>query len=159
MPMSPRTRKLAKTVGGGGAAIALIALVASWEGKSNDPYQDLVGVWTVCFGETNVPMRRYSDAECSEMLADSLDGYAKGVLEVTPGLYGHDNQLIAATSLAYNIGQANYKRSTARKLWNAGDLAGGCRALLRWNRAGGRVVRGLVNRRNAEYRVCMAGLE
>lgn len=151
--------RLAKTVGGTGIAAALISLVAMWEGKENDPYQDLVGVWTVCYGQTGVPMRRYSDAECEAMLTDSLDEYAKGVLDVTPGLKGHGNQIIAATSLAYNIGQANYARSTARRLWNAGDLKGGCNALLRWNRAGGRVVRGLVNRRAAEYRVCMAGLQ
>lgn len=178
---TPARARLAKTVGGGGAAIALLALVAMWEGKSNDPYRDIVGVWTVCYGETNVRMRAYSDAECDEMLADSLDGYARGVLEVTPGLRGHPHQTIAATSLAYNIGQSAYSRSTARRLWNAGDMAGGCRALTRYNKvrvpasqvaryrargerctSSGEVwyctVRGLTRRREAEYRVCMTGL-
>jgi len=44
---------------GTGAAAALIALVGAWEGKRNDPYRDIVGVWTVCYGETNVAMRRW----------------------------------------------------------------------------------------------------
>ncbi|TXH56493.1 MAG: lysozyme [Desulfurellales bacterium] len=147
---------LAKTLGGTGAAAALIALVAAWEGKSNDPYADLRGIATVCYGETNVPMRRYSDAECREMLAKSLNKYASEVKRLSPRLEG--NQLLAATSLTYNIGSAAYARSTARRRFNAGDLRGGCEALTWFNRAGGRVIPGLVNRRRAEYRVCIADL-
>lgn len=147
---------LAKTLGGTGAAAALIALVAAWEGKSNDPYFDLVNRATVCFGETNVPMRRYSDAECEAMLAKSLDRYAGDVRKLSPNLKG--NQLIAATSVAYNVGSAAYARSTARRRFNAGDLRGGCEALTWFNRAGGKVVKGLANRRRAEYRVCIQDL-
>lgn len=150
---------LAKTLGGTGAAAALLALVAAWEGKSNDPYEDPLvrGLMTVCYGETNVPMRRYSDAECREMLAKSLNKYASEVKRLSPRLEG--NQLLAATSLTYNAGVGAYARSTARKRFNAGDLKGGCEALTWFNRAGGRVVKGLVNRRRAEYRICMTGLQ
>lgn len=148
--------RLAKTVGGAGIAASLIALVAAWEGKSNDPYQDLVGVWTVCYGETNVPMRRYTDAECKAMLADSLDAYANDVKRLTPRLEG--NQLIAATSLSYNIGISAYARSTVRRRFNAGDLRGGCDAFLMWTKAGGREVKGLSRRRKAERCVCLEGI-
>ncbi len=76
MPIEPMeqpkgNKRLNKTVGGG-AAILLIGLVGAWEGKRNDPYKDIVGVPTVCYGETRVQMRRYSDAECKDMLADGL---------------------------------------------------------------------------------------
>jgi lysozyme len=150
---------LAKTVGGAGLAAALIALVAQWEGKSNDPYFDVIanGVWTVCYGETNVPMRRYSDAECEAMLADSLGNYGKTVKELTPNISG--NQLIAATSLAYNIGGNAYARSTVRRRFRLGDTKGACDAFLMWTRAGGREVRGLRNRREAERRICLTGLD
>jgi len=150
--------RLAKTVGGAGIAASLIALVAAWEGKSNDPYEDPLvrNLMTVCYGETNVPMRRYSDAECEAMLADSLDKYAKDVRKLSPGLKG--NQLIAATSVTYNVGVATYARSTARRRFDAGDLRGGCEALTWFNRAGGRVVKGLQRRRAAEYRICVADL-
>lgn len=60
-----------KAVTGGVAAAALtlaVPLIAKWEGKRNDPYRDIVGVKTVCYGETRVPMRPYSDAECTAML-------------------------------------------------------------------------------------------
>lgn len=149
--------KLIATIGATAAAAAL-ALVMPWEGKSNDPYQDVVGVWTTCYGETRVEMRRYTDAECEAMLADAVGDFGGAVLERNPNLREHPYVLAAATSLTYNIGKSAYARSTAARRFAAGDLRGGCHAMLRWNKAGGRVVRGLVNRRQAEYRVCMTGL-
>ena len=149
--------RLTALVGTGAAGLLLVA-VAAFEGKSNDPYLDLVKVPTVCFGETRVEMRRYSDAECEEMLADGLGDFATGVLERNPGLSDRPYQLAAATSLSYNIGLGNYRGSTAARRFSAGNYAGGCKAMLRWNRAGGRVVKGLTNRRAAEYRICMTGL-
>lgn len=135
------------------------ALVSQWEGKSNDPYQDIVGVWTACYGETRVEMRHYSDAECEAMLAEAVGDFGAAVLDRNPNLRQHPHALAAATSLSYNIGKSAYARSTAARRFAAGDIAGGCSAIRMWNKAGGRVVRGLVNRRNAEYRLCMTGLE
>lgn len=63
----------------------------------------------------------------------------------------------AFVSLAYNIGPGAFCSSTLVKKLNAGDYAGACAEILRWNRSGGRVVPGLVNRRQAEYRACVAG--
>lgn len=148
--------KLAAVVGT--AAAGLIAVVAQFEGKSNDPYLDIVNVATVCFGETNVPMRRYSDAECEEMLAESLAGYGAAVLKRNPELRGHDPQLLAAVSLSYNVGPAAYNRSTVAKRFSAGDWKGACDAFLRFNRAGGRVVAGLTKRRQKEREICLRGL-
>lgn len=149
--------KLAATVGAGAAAL-LIATVAQWEGKRNDPYRDIVGVWTVCYGETRVQMRRYSDAECKDMLAEGLVDFAKPVLKRNPELAGHPNQIVAAVSLSYNIGQANYNRSTVAKRFSAGNWRGACDAILAWNRAGGRVVKGLVRRRETERAICLRDL-
>lgn len=143
---------------GGTAALAMIGLVGPWEGKRNDPYRDIVGVWTVCYGETRVQMRRYTDAECEDMLADGLGDFAGYVLERNPNLRHRPYQLAAATSLTYNIGPAAYRRSTVAKRFSAGDYRGACDAFLMWNRAGGRVVQGLVNRRHAERRVCLTDL-
>lgn len=63
----------------------------------------------------------------------------------------------AMTSLTWNIGTGGICRSTALRRLNAGDVAGACEALTWWNRAGGRVIRGLVNRRADEHRLCMLG--
>lgn len=160
MQAPPKLTGKQKLVGSiGAAALPVLAIIAMWEGKENDPYQDIVGVWTVCYGETRVEMRSYTDAECEDMLADAVGDFAGAVLERNPNLRDHPNQLAAATSLAYNIGKSAYARSTAARRFGAGDLAGGCEAMTWWNKAGGRVVRGLVNRRQAEYRLCMEGLE
>lgn len=148
--------KLAALVGT--AAAGLIAVVAQWEGKSNDPYADLIGKATVCYGETNVPMRHYTDAECEDMLAGSLADYAAAVLVRNPELRGHDPQIVAASSLSYNIGNAAYARSTVAKRFSAGDWRGACDAFRSWVYAGGRRVQGLVNRREAERKICLRGL-
>lgn len=147
------------------AALSALALaiaapfIAGWEGKSNDPYRDIVGVQTVCYGETNVSMRHYSNAECTEMLNDSVAEYRDEVLRCTPVLQGHPIQLAAATSLAYNIGTGAYCRSTVARRFNSGDFKGACEGFKAWNRAGGRVIPGLVNRRNAEYGLCVTYLQ
>jgi lysozyme len=151
--------KLAAAVGATAAAL-LIGMVAQYEGKSNDPYKDVLagGLLTVCYGETRAPMHHYTDAECSEMLADSLSGYGKTVLERNPELRGHPYQLAAAASLTYNIGGTNYRRSTVAKRFSAGNWKGACDAFLAWHYAGGKPVKGLLNRRNAERRVCLTDI-
>ena len=149
--------RLAALVGTGAAAL-MLAIVAPWEGKRNDPYRDIVGVWTVCYGETRVAMRRYSDAECDDMLADGLGDFARPVLTRNPELRGHAPQLAAATSLAYNIGGQAYARSTVSRRFSEGRWRQACDAFRSWNRAGGRVVQGLVRRREAERQLCLREL-
>lgn len=156
---APQGRAKLNKVVGASAAGLLIALVGAWEGKSNDPYKDIVGVWTVCYGETRVQMRRYTDAECKDMKATALAGFAEPVLKRNPELRGHDNQLAAAVSLSYNIGSAAYARSTVARRFSEGRWVEACNAFLLWNRAGGRVVRGLDNRRRDERRLCLTGLK
>lgn len=151
-----KTKIIASAVAG---AIALATpFIAGWEGKRNDPYNDIVGIPTVCYGETRVEMRRYSDTECISMLVKAVGEFAGPVLECTPVLAERPHQLAAATSLAFNIGSGGYCRSTAARRFNAGDIKGGCDAFLMWNKAGGKVVRGLVNRREAERKLCLTGL-
>lgn len=143
---------------GATAASALVATVAMWEGKRNDPYRDIVGVWTVCYGETNVPMRRYSDAECDAMLSDSLADYAGPVLAINPELRGHPWQIAAAASLAYNVGVPKYRRSTVARRFREGRWREACDAFRLWVYAGGKRVQGLVNRREYERRLCLSDL-
>lgn len=158
-PAQPMTgkQKLAGTVGVA-AATLLISTVALWEGKRNDPYQDIVSKWTVCYGETRVEMRHYSDAECDDQLAEGLNDFAKPVLTRNPELAGHPNQLAAAVSLSYNIGAANYVKSTVARRFSAGNWRGACDAMLLWNRAGGKIVKGLDRRRRSERTICLTGL-
>lgn len=154
-----------KTVGAlaGAAILAALSLatpeIMRWEGKRNDPYRDIVGVLTVCYGETQGPMRRYSDAECSTMLNKRVEAdYAAPILRCVPGFKDRAYPFAASISLSYNIGTSAFCRSSAARMFNAGKWAAGCDAMLLWNKAGGRVVRGLVNRREAERKLCMKGV-
>lgn len=148
------------------AAFLLVALplVAKWEGKSNAAYLDIVNVPTICFGHTKGVQLgdRMTDAQCDALLKSEL-------LEYREGLHRHftaktkaarltPERDAAYVSLAYNVGIAGAGRSTATRRLNAGDIAGGCQALTWWNRAGGRVVRGLARRRADEYKLCMMGV-
>lgn len=151
------------------AAFLAVALpfIGAWEGLENQAYLDRIAsppIWTICSGHTKgVKQGDYmTDAQCAGLLQVE-------VLEYREGLHGHfttDTKLhrltperdAAYVSLAYNVGVRGAGRSTATRRLNAGDIPGGCQALTWWNKAGGRVVRGLVRRRSAEYGLCMIGL-
>ena len=156
-PSAAGDKRLIGTVGAAAAAL-LVTTVATWEGKRNDPYTDIVGVWTVCYGETQAQMRRYSDAECRGMLAARLVDYARPVIDRNPELAGHPYQLAAAVSLAYNIGPAAYRRSTVARRFSTGNWKGACDGFLAWSKAGGKAVRGLLRRRQAERAMCLEDL-
>lgn len=80
-----------------------------------------------------------------------FEGAVKGCVTVPLS----QNEYDAAVQLSYNIGVTAFCGSTVVKRWNAGDYAGGCEAFLLWVKAGGRVVQGLVNRRERERRLCL----
>lgn len=159
-PSKPRGKAGLIALVGASAAALMVPFVAGWEGKRNDPYKDRLAydVLTVCYGETRVEMRRYTDAECEEMLADGLGDFARPVLARNPELRSRPEMLAAATSLSYNIGSAAYNRSTVARRFSQGRFREGCNAFLLWNKAGGKVVRGLTRRRESERALCLRGL-
>lgn len=151
-------------VAGGLAGALLLAstLIGEFEGKRNDPYRDIVGVPTVCYGETRVPMKSYTDKECLDMLKKATGEFQEEVLKVNPSLSTRPYQLAAATSLAYNIGINNYKKSSVRVNFDRGRWAEACSRFKLWNKVkkNGRLVesRGLTNRRLKETAVCLKDL-
>lgn len=146
-----------------GALVALVVaaspFVAGWEGLRTKAYQDVIGVWTVCFGETKGVKRgdTYTKAECEAMLAKELRQYAVDLGKCLKAPLP-EGAAVAFLSWSYNVGTSAACRSTAVRKANAGDLFGACDELLRWTRAGGRVVPGLVNRRRAEHELCTGSL-
>lgn len=137
------------------SASALVS-IAAWEGFSDNAYKDIVGVWTIGFGTTEgvkagqkidpvkALQRKISDVQ-------KFEGAIKQCVTVPLHQYEYDSYL----SLAYNIGPNAFCNSTLVRKLNASDYAGACKEILRWDRAGGKVVRGLTNRREAEYRQCI----
>ncbi len=141
-----------------GAMLLATTLIERWEGTRLSPYRDIVGVWTVCTGETRAAMRRYTQEECRALLETAIRStYGAGVLACVPALDRRPRPLAAAISLAYNIGVTAFCRSTVARKFRAGDWRAGCDAFLLWNRAGGRVIPGLVERRRSERTLCLEG--
>ena len=136
-------------------------LISRWEGLENHAYQDIVGVWTICYGHTKTARSGQfkTDAECRALLVTEIHEYRDDILPCfsaeTIQYRMHDWRLTAYTSLGFNVGPERACRSTAMRRVNRGDVEGGCEALTWWNRAGGRVVRGLVNRRADEKEYCL----
>lgn len=160
--IGPKTAAAGGVVGGAVSALALMfSLTPVWEGRSLDPYQDIVGVWTVCDGETRVEMRRYTEAECNAMSEDAFREHLDFVAGVMPGIEKWPFQHAAYADTAYNIGKGAFARSSMRREFNRGNYREACRAILKYKFAGGRIVRGLVLRRTGDearigaYEMCL----
>jgi lysozyme len=146
---------------GSTALAAAIALVGTWEGVRTYAYRDIVGVPTVCFGETRgVKMGdRYTMDECRAMLGDGLAEFETGMRKcLTAPDKIPEKTYVAFLSFSYNVGTGGFCKSTVARKANAGDFQGACDALLAWNKAGGKVVKGLANRRADERRICLSGI-
>lgn len=160
-PPAPPTVPPAQTAGKAAAWLVICTVVvAGFEGLYTHPYRDIVGVRTVCYGETaadGVDLNRdYTKAECLELLKNSLPRYDAGIrrcirADMSPQVEA------AVVSLAYNVGVSAVCRSSVVRLLNAGDTRGACNAFMAFTHAGGRVVQGLVNRRTQERALCLKG--
>lgn len=161
--MSPALRKsLIAATGGGAIAIASMLITGptgndGLEGVRYTPYQDVIGVWTVCYGHTGKDIllgKTYTKVECDALLnkdlatvARQINPYIKvPIPETTRG---------ALYSFAYNVGSGNFKTSTLLYKINQGDIAGACDQLRRWIYAGKQTWKGLVTRREIEREVCL----
>ncbi|MGQ5735321.1 lysozyme [Serratia sp. IR-2025] len=157
--MTPQLRKkLLAAVGGGSMAIAAV-LIPSLEGVEYKPYRDVVGVLTVCYGHTGadiLPGKTYTEAECKALLDKDLVPFARSV-ERSVKVPASEYQKAALISFSYNVGVKAFETSTLLKKLNAGDSRGACDELRRWNKAGGKVWKGLINRREVEREICNWG--
>jgi len=139
---------------------ATVELVKSFEGLRLQAYQDSVGVWTIGYGTTAaagvgiVPKAgmKITEAQAEEYLRLGLEKFAR---QIEPGIKVSvtDNQFGAMVSLAYNIGPGAFLKSTLLRKLNAGDELGAAQQFAVWNKAGGKVLNGLVRRREAERRL------
>lgn len=151
------------------ALLAVVAVavptVAVWEGKENVGYRDIVNIASNCYGHTGpdvVVGRAYSDAQCARLLADDALNHAFQISDCISDPVEErlpSKTYAAFVSFSYNVGTGAFCSSTMARKVNAGDFVGACNELPRWNKAGGRVVNGLVRRRADEQRLCLEGLQ
>ena len=134
-----------------------IALIKQFEGCRLEAYKDSVGVWTIGWGTTAAAGVGIKPEAGMKITQDEADWYlektvAKFAEGVSDALRNNvtDNQFAACVSLAYNIGVPRFAASSVVKWINAGDFEGAANSFLLWNKAGGKVLKGLVRRREAE---------
>ena len=158
-------RKLFAAVAASAAVGIALPVIKHWEGRSLVPYRDIVGVLTWCDGETRgIPKPRYTHAECDRITEAAAAEFEAAIRPCLPEDLPHKTRG-AFISAAYNIGSPRFCLSSMSKLALAGDLRGACDALMLYVKARTgpkgelREVRGLVNRRAAERRLCLEGLQ
>ena len=149
-----------------GVAVALAAAIAiPAEGLMQFAYYDPPGILTVCYGSTTNVQKgvKYSLDECKARLDADMLAAVQAVDRCAPGL--PVPVLAAFGDAVYNIGPTvacDTSRSTAARMLKAGDLAGACDQLPRWNKArvAGAMVElpGLTKRRAKERELCLEGL-
>ena len=146
----------------------VIDMISHHEGIRVRPYQCPALIWTVGVGHVidqshiKIPLaerkalpipsgwdRTLSMGEVDEILAKDLQSFESGVRRLCPdGLT--PGRLGALTSFAFNVGLGNLQRSTIRMKHNRGDYDGAAESFMMWTKAGGKELKGLVNRRKDE---------
>ena len=141
-----------------------VPFIAKEEGVILKAYLDIVGVPTICAGSTRgvrLGMEK-TMRECLDLLRSEVAEYRAKLHRFFTATTIADRlppaRDAAYTSTAFNCGIAAIGKSTATRRLNAGDIAGGCEALTWWKKAGGRVIRGLYERRKRERALCLQGI-
>ena len=132
------------------------SLIKEFEGFMASAYLCPAKVWTIGIGTTVYPngLKVKKGDKCTqeqalEYLQHDLKSFEKTVNDLVKVPLSQ-NQFDALVSLSYNIGSGAFKNSTLLKKLNANDYAGAADQFPRWNKGGGKVLKGLVRRRNAE---------
>lgn len=132
-------------------------LIKEFEGLRLKPYKDAVGIPTIGYGNTYYEDGRkvsLSDPAITEERATELLKMVVKRYEDAINRYVQvpitQNQFDALVSFAYNVGNENVRKSTLMKLLNRKQYTEAADQLLRWNKAGGKTLKGLTRRRQAE---------
>ena len=160
-----------------------IDLMHRFEGCRNRPYLCPAHIWTVGYGEVlyqeqirlpvvrvegytgmirkEMPLkpednRVWSKEEINQLFERSIERFERGVLRLVPSVVGRQGAFDALVSFAFNAGLGNLQRSTIRIKANRGDWEGAAEAFMAWTKGGGRVLPGLVKRRQAERALFLA---
>lgn len=134
-----------------------------------EPEADPIGIYTVGWGHaltsggkfvrdkgaaTEIAKRLWpkgmTKIDAATLLAEDAQPICNKVIAALPAIELNDHELGALVSLAYNIGNGAFAGSSVCKRLKAGNRSGAADAFLMWNKAGGVVMRGLTNRREAE---------
>ena len=129
-----------------------LALTERFEGLRLQAYQDSVGVWTIGYGHTSPDVHAgltITGQQAKILLAADV-AWAVACVNKAVTSAINQNQFDALVDFTFNLGCASLVQSTLLRLLNASDFAAAAPQFLRWNKAGGKVLKGLTLRRQAE---------
>lgn len=136
-----------------------INLIKGFEGLRLKAYDDGVGVWTIGYGTirylNGVRVKKgdtCTDAQAEQYLRNDLVTFENAINRLVK-VSLTQNQFDALASFTYNLGEANLSSSTLLKKLNSKDYKGAAAEFLKWNKAGGKVLGGLIKRRQAEMKL------
>ena len=151
-------------------------MIKHHEGVKTRPYRCPALLWTVGVGHVidpshatvkyeerrNLPIpegwdRVLNMGEVDAILAQDLGRFERGVARLCPAVLGHQGRFDALVSFAFNVGLGNLQRSGLRMKTNRGEFEDAAEEFLKWTKAGGRVLPGLVKRRNDERAMYLNG--
>jgi len=154
-----------------------LKMIKHHEGVRVKPYRCPALLWTVGVGHVidpnhiKVPFderrslpipdgwnRVLSMGEVDAILAQDLNRFERGVARLCPAALGHQGIFDSLVSFAFNVGLGNLQRSSLRMKTNRGEFRDAADEFLKWTKAGGRVLPGLVKRRNDERALYLSGV-
>ena len=154
-----------------------IKMIKHHEGVRTRPYRCPALLWTVGVGHVidpahiKVPMnerrslpipdgwdRILDMGEVDRILAQDLGRFERGVARYCPAALTHQGIFDALVSFAFNVGLGNLQRSGLRMKTNRGEFEEAAEEFLKWTKAGGRVLPGLVKRRMDERALYLSGV-
>ena len=144
-------KKITQPTSGRVSRVSDVSLIKEFEGCELTAYKDIVGVWTIGYGHTKTakPGMKITQRGAEELLRHDL-AWVEAAINKYVKVPLKQNQYDAVASLIYNVGATAFSKSTILRKLNANDFHAASLEFKRWNKAGGRIVSGLVRRREAE---------
>lgn len=139
----------------------LIKLLRHHEGVKNKPYKCPAGLWTVGVGHLigdgkTLPAswnKTFTNEEIDGILKHDLNRFELGVSKMLPNVRLRQHEFDALVSFCFNLGLGCFQRSTIRQALLRGDKEAAMESLVKYCRAGGKILKGLQNRRLDERKL------
>jgi lysozyme len=128
-----------------------LSLIKKFEGCELEAYRCAANVLTIGYGSIKGVKEgdTITQEEADKLLLHEMDEY-EGYINDAVTVDLNQNQFDALVSWVFNLGGGNLKSSTMLKVLNSGDYENVPAQIKRWNKAGGKVLEGLIRRREAE---------